>query len=140
MSLVVNDIVKMEWQTEGWLQTSARKGRKPTFIIASQDYESTKYGKISVFFNATTAFLFIDDAGTDSQDIWNAQELIAALKEDLPGDFPYTTDQYVPIIASGEANCIDETLEEYGLTEYKADIERRMKDIAPFGYETDFQM
>jgi hypothetical protein len=37
-NLVVNNIVKMEWSKKGWLQTSSRGGRKPVFILASQDY------------------------------------------------------------------------------------------------------
>lgn len=140
MSLVINDTVKMEWQKEGWLQTASRKGKKSTFIMASQDYESDKFGNISVCFTATTAFLFVDGAGTAEMDIWSAADLIETLKDDMPGNFPYSLEQYVPIIASGEDNCIDSALEEYGLTAHKDDIEKRMKDIAPFGYETDFKM
>lgn len=140
MSLVVNDTVKMEWQKEGWLQTSARKGKKATFIMASQDYESSKYGKVSVCFTATTAFLFVDGPGEADMDIWSAEDLIATLKDDMPGNFPYSLEQYVPLISSGEFVCIEATLAEYGLEAYKGDIERRMKDIAPFGYEQDFKM
>lgn len=140
MSLVINDIVKMEWQKEGWLQTASRKGKKSTFIMASQNYESTKYGTLSVCFTSTTAFLFVDGAGTPEMDIWSAEDLIATLKEDMPGNFPYSIEQYTPIIASGEGSCIEGVLEEYGLEAYKSDIERRMMDIAPFGYEQDFKM
>ena len=35
--IVENNVVKMEWSKDGWLQTSAKKG-KPTFILASKDY------------------------------------------------------------------------------------------------------
>lgn len=140
MNLVVNDTVKMEWDKAGWLQTAARKGKKPTFIMASQNYESTKYGTLSVCFTATTAFLFVDGRGTSEQDIWSAEDLIATLKDDMPGNFPYSLEQYAPIIASGEENCIDDALTEFGLEAYKGDIEKRMKDVAPFGYETDFKM
>lgn len=140
MDLVINDTVKLEWQKSGWLQTAARKGKKPTFIMASQSYESTKHGTLSVCFTATTAFLFVDGAGTADMDIWSAEDLIATLKEDMPGNFPYSLEQYVPIIASGEDTCLEGVLEEYGLEAHKEDIERRMKDVAPFGYETDFKM
>lgn len=140
MSLVINDIVKLEWQKEGWLQTASRKGRKSTFIMASQNYESSKYGTISVCFTATTAFLFVDGAGEADMDIWTAEDLIETLKDNLPGNFPYSLEQYVPIIASGEDHCTEGVLEEYGLEAYKGDIERRMKDVAPFGFETDFKM
>lgn len=140
MGLVVNDTVKMEWQTEGWLQTSARKGRKATFIMASQNYETNKYGRISVCFTSTTAFLIVDNRGCDDIDIWTAQDVIGMLKRDMPDGFPYCFDNYVPIIESGESECVEGTLAEFDLTPYKDDIEKRMKDIAPFGYETDFKM
>lgn len=140
MSLVVNDIVKMEWQKELWLQTVARKGKKSAFVMCAQKYQSSKYGELSVIFTPTTAFLFVDGAGTAEMDIWTAEDLIATLKEDLPGNFPYCLEQYVPIIASGEDECSGSVLETYGLTAHKADIEKRLADIDPFGYEKDFKM
>jgi hypothetical protein len=137
MAIVENNVVKMEWDKSGWLQTSARGGKQPVFILASKDYESKTHGTLSVIFTAETAFLFIDDAGTDDEDIWTAQDLISTIKSDMPGYFPYSLNQYTPIINSGEAECNMDVLEKYGLTEYKDDIEKRQMDIAPYGYETD---
>lgn len=138
--IVENNTVKMEWSKDGWLQTSAKKGKTPTFILASKDYTNKDGVVISVIFTATTAFVFADDFGGENEDIWKASELIDTIKSDMPGDFPYTLEQYVAIIDSGEASCRMSVLEKLGLVEYKEDIEARMIDIAPFGYEEDLKV
>jgi hypothetical protein len=135
MAIVENNIVKMEWDKKGWLQTSARGGKQPVFILASKDYESSTHGTLSVIFTAETAFLFIDNA-----DIWSAEDLIDTIKADMPGLFPYSLTQYVPIIDSGEAECKIDVLEKYGLTEYKDDIEKRQMDVAPYGEEKEVKI
>lgn len=140
MDVVVNNIVKMEWSKKGWLQTSSRGGRKPVFILASQDYVNADGRTISVIFTASTAFLFVSDAGTDEEDIWTAQELIQTLKAEMQGNFPYSLEEYLPIIESGEYTCKVDVLEKYGLLDYKDDIEARLKDVAPYGYEEDFKL
>ena len=140
MAIVENNVVKTEWEKSGWLQTSARGGKKSTFILASKDYESSTKGTITVFFTATTAFLFMDNMGTADEDIWTAADLIGTIKADMPGNFPYSLEQYVAIIESGDETCNMSILESYGLVEFKEDIEARMKDVAPFGYEEDLKM
>ena len=141
MGIVENNVVKMEWEKSGWLQTSAKKGKNATFILASKNYPSSTKGKeLSVIFTASTAFLFVDGAGTADEDIWTAEELIQTIKSDMPGNFPYSLDQYLAVIESGEDVCKMHVLEEYGLVEFKEDIEARMKDIAPFGFEVDVKM
>lgn len=138
--IVENNVVKMEWEKSGWLQTSAKKGKKPVFILASKDYESSNGGVVSVIFTATTAFVIADNFDSDERDIWSAEDIISSLKADMPGDFPYCLEQYVPIIDSGEDTCKMSMLETLGLVEYKDDIEARMKDIQPYGYEEDIKM
>lgn len=138
--IVENNIVKMEWDKDGWLQTSAKKGKKSTFILASENYVNKDGVEISVIFTATTAFVFADDFDSENRDIWSAEDLITTIKSDMPGNFPYGLNQYVAIIESGEDNCKLSVLETLGLTEYKDDIEARMKDIQPFGYEEDLKM
>lgn len=135
--IVENNVVKMEWDKDGWLQTSAKKGKKSAFIFASKNYTNDKGQVISVIFTATTAFVFVDGMGTADEDIWSAADLIATVKSDLPGDFPYGLDQYKAIIESGEDECELDMLERFGLTQYKEDIEARMKDVQPYGYEED---
>lgn len=134
--IVENNVVKMEWSKDGWLQTSGKKGKKPVFILASKDYVADNGDTISVIFTATTAFVFADDFDGE-RDIWSAADLIEVVKSEMPGGFPYGVEQYVPIIESGEESCKMNILETLGLVQYKDDIEARMKDIAPFGYEED---
>lgn len=136
MSVVVNNIVKMEWDKEGWLQLSPKsKKNAGAFIFASKVYPSTTHGEVTVFFNHYTAFLMISDPHTDAEDLWNAKELAQVLKTELTGGFPTDLDIYVPIIGGNDDNCRPEVLEEYGITEFASDIEARLNDLAPYGKE-----
>ena len=139
MGFVENNIVKMQWDKAGWLQPKAKGTKKSVFILGSQNYQSTNKGLISVFFTATTAFLFIDERGSEDEDIWTAEDLIATYKQSPIPEF-LNCEQYVAVIDSGEATCNASVLEEFGLVEFKEDIEARMKDVAPYGYEEDMKM
>lgn len=139
MGFVENNIVKMQWDKAGWLQPKAKGTKKSVFILGSQNYQSTNKGLISVFFTATTAFLFVDERGSEDEDIWTAEDLIATYKQSPIPEF-LNCEQYVAVIDSGEATCNASVLEEFGLVEFKEDIEARMKDVAPYGYEEDMKM
>lgn len=139
MGFVENNIVKMQWDKAGWLQPKAKGTKKRVFIFGSQNYQSTNKGLISVFFTATTAFLFVDERGSEDEDIWTAEDLIATYKQSPIPEF-LNCEQYVAVIDSGEATCNASVLEEFGLVEFKEDIEARMKDVAPYGYEEDMKM
>lgn len=139
MGFVENNIVKMQWDKAGWLQPKARGTKKSVFIFGSQNYQSTNKGLISVFFTATTAFLFVDERGSEDEDIWTVEDLIATYKQSPIPEF-LNCEQYVAVIDSGEATCNASVLEEFGLVEFKEDIEARMKDVAPYGYEEDMKM
>ena len=132
MAIVENNVVKMEWQKEGWLQTKKGTG---AFIFASQVYETETRGKVTVFFNPSTAYLFVTDAHTENEDLWSAEDLIPVLKKEYTYLFPFNVQEYVPVIESGETECRADILEEYGLTPFKADIEARLNDVRPFGDE-----
>ena len=140
MGKVINDIVKMDWDSKGWLQTSAKRG-KGVFIFASKDYDSTNHGKVTVFFTARAAFIFASDAGTDTEELWNAKELMDFVKGNgYEEDFPYAYDEYVPVIDEGDMECDAEVLATYGIEAYKSDIEARLDDVTPFGKEEDLQL
>lgn len=140
MAIVENNIVKMEWEKSGWLATKGRGGSQGAFIFASKDYQSARGCTISVFFTSDTAFIWANDAHTADEDIWNSADLKDWCKSNLDGSFPHQYDEYVAVIDSGEMTANDEILEEYGLMEFKADIEARMRDIAPFGDEKIIEM
>lgn len=141
MAIVENNIVKMEWDKAGWLQTKASgMNKNGTFIFGSKDYESTVKGTVTVFFNADMAFLWASEAHTDEEDMWNASELKDWCKQNLDGAFPDMYDECVVVINSGDDECIDEVLEEYGIAEHKADIEARLQDVRPFGEEKEVNL
>lgn len=132
--VVVNNVVKMEWQKKWWLQAKGAKPDLPVFCCAAQVYQNDKGEDVSVFFTPGTAFLFGDEDG-----LFSVEELFESLKEEFSPMFPGNYDEYIPIISlhADEKVCSAEVLEEYGLSEHKEDIEKRCDDIAPYGYEVD---
>ena len=138
MAKVINDVVKLDWEKSGWLQSKASKQNpKGVFIMASQEYENDNGETIPVIFNANTAFIWGDDIGTDDEDIWSVEDLRDWLKTEFNASYPDSYDQYLPIIQSGSLEANTEVLEKYGLMKYKDDIEARLKDLLPYGEETD---
>lgn len=135
MAVVENNVVKMEWDKSGWVQTKGTGGKPGAFIFASKEFASDTKGTVTVFFNPFTAFIWASDAHTDEEDLWNAAELKGWLKENLDGSFPDNWDECVPVIAYGGTDADVAILEEYGLTAYKEEIEARLRDVAPFGEE-----
>lgn len=134
---VENDVVKMEWETDLWLQTTSRGKRKPIFIMCAKNYE-TDNGTVSVNFCPETCFVFGDNIFEEGQDLWSAEDLIGTIKADMPGNFPYGLEQYVPLHnADSSLNVV--TLEKLGLLPYKEDIEKRFQDILQYGEEVEVQ-
>ncbi len=43
----------------------------------------------------------------------------------------------VAVIDYVETECNSEVLEKYGIEEFKADIEARLKDVKPYGIDTE---
>ena len=137
---VVNDVVKLgDWEKSGWLQTSAKKGRS-TFIFGSKKYASTNKEEVTVFFTSNTAFLVISNAHTEDEDLWSAEEFIPVIKSSITGNFPFDMEEYVAVIDSGEDECLATILEEYGIVEHKEDIEAHLRDVRPYGEETDINL
>ena len=127
MSKVINDIVKMEWNSEDMLFT-----KNKMFVVAAREYETEK-GKITVFFTSTACFLWITDEGLSSQDMWSRNDLFNYLKASLDGSFPEMYDDYVPLTNGNTSIMNDAVLDKFGLLSYKEEITRRQEDIAPYG-------
>lgn len=135
MALVSNSIVKMDWEKSGWLQTKASSKGSAKFIFASKEYFSNKLNaKIAVFFRSDCAWIWAD-AGTD--DTWSVAELKDWAKTNVDGSFPHMYSEFIPVIESGDVDCEMAVLERFGLVEYKDDIEARLRDIKPYGFEKD---
>ena len=41
MGLVVNDVVKMEWDEAGWVQTKVKKDKKVVFVMTIRNIKHT---------------------------------------------------------------------------------------------------
>lgn len=130
---IVDNVVKMEWDAGKALYTKGGKlGR--TFIFASKDYE-TSAGTVTVFFNCYTAFIWASDAGTESEDRWNASELKPWVKDNLDDAFPINYGEYVPIIEYGSDEVKQEVIAKYNLDAYVEDILARFNDVKPYSEE-----
>lgn len=130
MALLVNDVVKMEWEKSLCLT----KG--DVLYFAGKMYKSSKYGDIIVGFNPYNAFIIRDGDEDTTDDFWEFKDIKKDVK-DCPHDYD-SADTYVTLLTSwGEMTVDDAKLEEYGLTEFKADIEARRKDIAQYATSED---
>lgn len=132
MSIVVNNVVKMEWDTKRFLQTKAAKGKEPVFILACKEYD-TKNGIIPVFFNPYHAWVHYDEDGVFT---------FADMLENVSGssydrNFPENAEEYHPLFSIGEPSANMSMLKKFGLEEYAEDIEARLRDVAPYGEEKD---
>ena len=144
MGYVVNDVVKMKWSEEGWMQmpTTEEDGalQEGVFMFASQVYATEQLGEVTVFFTPGTAFVFVSDLGEEDEHIWTALELGRVIKDEYGDMFPQQYEEWYPIIEMGdkEYECNQEMLEMFDLVPFKADIEQRLLDIEAFGYEYDY--
>lgn len=134
MAIVENNIVKMEWDKSEWLQTKAG-----VFIFAGKTYEGTN-GNVSVLFHPDAAYVWCTDYNTGDEDAWTTDEVKSWYKQEKPTDFPFSYDAMVDIIPSGDSECLVDVLEHFGITAFKEDIEKRLKDIRPYGIEEDVNL
>ena len=139
MALVENNVVKMDWEKTGWLQT-----KKGIFVIASKVFDSTLGFPITVFFRPDTAFVWCEDdedGDVDEDSFVNAKDLKSWLKDgNFDEAFPDSYDEYLPIIDSGFSKCNPNVLAKLGLDEFAEEIAKRMADVAPYDEESEVQM
>lgn len=136
MGFVVNNVVKMKWDEKGFIAPKIKNSGKVMFMLATQEYKNKDGEVISVFFTTDSAFLFVDNYGTAEERVWTLAEMRDWVIEVRDTAY-YLYDEYAPVIASGDSDCIADVLEKYGLTEYADDISKRLDDIRPYGYERD---
>ena len=128
---VVNNEITMQWEKRCFVQT---KGK--VFLVACQEYETEKYGKITVAFDSYTAFLWGEDTGNVS-DLWNTKEIVDFVRKEHTPSFPTAYENYIPLISEGDFEIDMEALYQYGLEEYADDIEERLNDLRVYGEESD---
>lgn len=130
--IIINDIVKMEWSASGYVET-----KKGSFTCASQEYNSSKFGTIAVFFTSDCAFVWAENGGVAAEDFWSVREMKNFLKTNYDLSFPTGYDQFLPIIQAAGDECDAEMLDRFGLAEFKTDIEERMADVAQFSADVE---
>lgn len=135
MANVVNDVVKMDWDKDGWLQKKGKNGKPGAFIFGSVPYQTDKCGEVTVFFATAETYLWVSDRGTPEQDIWDAYMLKTWCKDNIDGAFPQLYDLFVPLFTGDDFEIDMNVVEEFGLEAHVDDIIARAKDIAPYGEE-----
>lgn len=133
--LVVNNIVKMEWKKNRFVQTVASKGKQATFIMACQEYKNKNGDIVPVFFTGTTAWLHFDEQG-----LYTFAELKDFVKSNFDQSFPEVYTEYHEIATNPSSDVNMELLEEYGIEEYADDIIERLRDLQPYAEETTVDM
>ena len=132
MAKVVNNVVKMEWEQNRFLQSkeSKRGAGDGVFFFACKDYVAN--GEIvPVFFNPYHAWVHFDEDG-----LFYFEDLKQHVMKTQDNTFPETAEEYHPILSVGEDFDM-ELIEKYGLTEYMDDIRARLQDIIPYGEEKE---
>lgn len=131
MSKVVNSVVKMEWESNRFLQSKAsKKTGDGVFFFACKDYQTEK-GLVPVFFNPYHAWVHFDEDG-----LFYFEDLKQHVTKTQDNTFPETAEEYHPILNIGEDFDM-ELVEKYGLEPFMDDIRARLDDIAPYGEEKE---
>lgn len=126
MKVISNEIVKMRWDADGFLE-----GKKSGFQGAIHIYDGSN-GSIAVAFRDENAFVILDEDGN----VCDRDELIQVIKAYYKEDEDITEDEGFVLLASG-AGVDAENLEMYGLSEEDGeDIEARLNDLHPYWEET----
>lgn len=133
MGIVVNDIVKMEWQENRFLQVKGT-GKEKVFVLSCVDYQTPK-GVVPVFFNPEIAWILEDDHG-----LFEFADVKDYLSNENDPMFPESMNECY-ILANVQGEIVnEEKIQKWGLEEYKADIMKRIKDVAPYAEEKEVQI
>lgn len=136
MGFVVNNVVKMRWDEKGFIAPKVKNSGKVRFMLAIEEYKNKDGETVPVFFTTDSAFMFVEGYGTPTEKVWSLTEMRDWVISVRDTSY-HLYDEYAPVIASGESECIANVLEKYGIEEWKSDIEKRLDDIRPYGYERD---
>ena len=121
----------MEWDDNRWIQTKAGKDKRAVFILACKEYD-TENGKVPVFFNAFSAFVFEDEDG-----LWSFSDIKKFIKDNYDQSFPEVYDEYKELGTNPLREIDEDALEEYGLSEFAEDIANRLEDLQSYGDEEE---
>lgn len=124
MNLVQNDMVDMQWNADGFIET-----KKLGFISAVHSY-----GNIAVAFRDGKVYTHIDEVGG----LISFKDLVSEIKgavRSKDGDYPYFYEDYAEIYDG--IDFVDSTLNFLGIEDYREDILSRLEDLSGYSVVTE---
>ena len=119
MKVVKNDMVDMQWDADGFIET-----KKLGFIAAVH-----KYGNVAVAFKDGKVYTHIDEDGNTIDFDSLVKTIKSAVKKD-DSDYPEFYDDYAEIHDGYEFS--EGTVNFLGLGEFEDDIEARLEDLSGY--------
>jgi len=131
MKLVQNDMVSMDWNANGWVET-----KKAGFIAAVHTYDSEKEEgkKVAVAFKAGKAYAHIDEDGNDL----SFTDTVSVIKKNYKDhDYPEFFEDYAEIYDGQEFTGVVGFL---GIENAKEDILARLEDLSGYDMVEESEM
>ena len=139
MSLVVNDVVSMEWDSSGWSATKKDKRGNCRFFFASKEFDTKDGGKLTVFFDPYFTFLW----SFDDETYCDAKELKKYIKTNYDASFPDNCDECTMLISynpDGSLDINEDIIENLGLSDHLDEMIDRTNDIHKYSEEVEIKM
>lgn len=127
MKVVKNNVVKMDWDADGFVETKSRG-----FISAVHLYNDK-----AVAFRDGKIYTHISDDG----EVIGFQDLVGEIKgavKSKDGDYPYFYADYAEIFDGKEFS--EPILSSLGIAEYKDDMLARLKDLDDYWVMVETEM
>ena len=128
MEYVANDVVKMEWEKDKWVQT---KGGR--FIFACKQYTNGNGETIDVCFNPWYAFVMENE----EEEPLTFSDVKNMVKGGVGDDFPECYDGFVALVENWEVQ--EDMIELYKLEDSVDDIEARARDLGAMAEENEVE-
>lgn len=123
MKLVKNDMVNMQWDADGYVETKSRG-----FISAVHQYDGAN-GKVAVAFRDGKIYTCIDEDG----DVIGFTDLVKEIKQavkDKDSSYPAFYDDYAELFDGEE--FAESTLNYLGIADEKQDMLDRLEDLGGY--------
>lgn len=119
MKVVQNNVVSMEWDADGFIET-----KKLGFISAVKNY-----GNVALAFRDGKVYTHIDEEGN----VLPFKNLVSAIKQAVKEkdiDYPYFYEDYAEVFDGKDFE--EGTLKYLGLSDCKEDILARLEDLSGY--------
>lgn len=141
-SLVVNNIVKMDWEEKKFIMLK-RKGQMPgmanvkVLLFAAHTYETAK-GKLDIFFDGLQVYVWGNDIYGSTEDMWDCEDVRLWYKDNGDYAFPTSCETFEPII-NHEDRVNMQAVEHFGLADFMDDLWARHNDLSKYAETTEAQ-